>query len=51
MQGGGIALHKKFYAEVLKVNVEPIMVQPMGPDPLGWFKAPINSLEDMRKLK
>ncbi|MES2100777.1 MAG: TRAP transporter substrate-binding protein [Pseudomonadota bacterium] len=51
MQGGGVALHKKFYADVLKVNVEPIMIQPMGPDPLGWFKAPINSLDDMRKLK
>jgi len=50
-QGGGYALFKKFYADVLKLNVEPFMVQPMGPDPLGWFKAPINSLDDMRKLK
>ena len=51
MQGGGNALYKKFYAEVLKLNVEPFMIQPMGPDPLGWFKAPINSLDDMKKLK
>ncbi|MBA3588820.1 TRAP transporter substrate-binding protein [Methylibium sp.] len=51
MQGGGNALYKRFYADVLKVNVEPFMLQPMGPDPLGWFKAPISSLEDMRKLK
>jgi len=51
MQGGGTALYKKFYADVLKLNVEPFMIQPMGPDPLGWFKAPINSLEDMKKLK
>ncbi len=51
MQGGGNALYKKFYADVLKLNVEPFMIQPMGPDPLGWFKAPINSLEDMKKLK
>jgi len=50
-QGGGYALFKKFYADVLKLNIEPLMVQPMGPDPLGWFKAPINSLDDMRKLK
>jgi TRAP-type mannitol/chloroaromatic compound transport system substrate-binding protein len=27
------------------------MVQPMGPDPLGWFRNPINSLDDFRKLK
>ena len=51
MQGGGNALYKKFYADVLKLNVEPFMIQPMGPDPLGWFKAPISSLEDMKKLK
>ena len=50
-QGGGYALYKRFYAEATKLNIEPFMVQPMGPDPLGWFKAPINSLDDMRKLK
>ena len=50
-QGGGYALYRKFFAEVLKVNIEPIMVQPMGPDPLGWFRAPIASLDDFRKLK
>ncbi|HEX2542700.1 MAG TPA: TRAP transporter substrate-binding protein [Caldimonas sp.] len=50
-QGGGNALHKKLFSDGLKLNVEPFMVQPMGPDPLGWFKNPINSLDDMRKLK
>ncbi|MBE7420431.1 MAG: TRAP transporter substrate-binding protein [Ideonella sp.] len=50
-QGGGYALYRKLYAEALKVNVEPIYVQPMGPDPLGWFKHPIASLEDFKKLK
>ena len=50
-EGGGNALHKKFFAEGLKANVEPLMIQPMGPDPLGWFKAPIQSLDDMKKLK
>jgi len=51
LQGGGMALYRRFYAEVLKLNIEPLMVQPMGPDPLGWFKTPISSLDDMRKLK
>ena len=50
-QGGGYALYKRLYSEGLKVNIEPFYVQPMGPDPLGWFKAPINSLEDLKKLK
>lgn len=50
-QGGGYDLYKQFYAEILKVNVEPFLVQPMGPDPLGWFKSEIKSVEDFRKLK
>lgn len=51
LHGGGNALYEKLYAEGLKVNVKPFMMQPMGPDPLGWFKAPINSIADMKKLK
>lgn len=50
-QGGGNDLYRKFYQEVLKVDIEPLLVQPMGPDPLGWFRAPIASLDDFRKLK
>ena len=50
-EGGGNALYKKLYAEGLKVNVEPFMIQPMGPDPFGWFKQPIKSIDDMRKMK
>lgn len=50
-QGNGNQLYKRFYSEVLKANIEPFMIQPMGPDPLGWFRNPINSLEDFRKLK
>ena len=49
--GGGNALYKKLYTEALKVNVEAFMMQPMGPDPLGWFNKPINSIEDFKKLK
>jgi TRAP-type mannitol/chloroaromatic compound transport system substrate-binding protein len=50
-EGGGYALYKRFFTEVLKANIEPVMVQPMGPDPLGWFRNPINSLDDFRKVK
>jgi TRAP-type mannitol/chloroaromatic compound transport system substrate-binding protein len=49
--GGGNDLYKKLYADVLKMNVEPFLVQPMGPDPLGWFKKPIASVADFKKLK
>ena len=51
MQGGGNALYEKLFAEGLKVNIKPFMMQPMGPDPFGWFKTPINSIADMKKLK
>src|SRR5690349_2183600 len=50
-QGGGYDLYRKLYKDVLKVNVEPIFVQPMGPDPLGWFKRPIASTDDFKKMK
>ena len=39
-EGGGYDLYRKLYTDILKVNVEPLFVQPMGPDPLGWFKTP-----------
>src|SRR5262245_37580234 len=51
LEGGGNKLYERFYAEVLKVNVVPLMVQPMGPDPLGWFKRPIKDVADFKTMK
>ncbi len=51
IEGEGGELYEKFYSEVLGVNVQPFMVQPMGPDPLGWFARPIANVEDFKKLK
>ena len=45
------ALYEKLYNDVLKVKVVGMMLQPMGPDPLGWFKQPISSVEDFKKMK
>lgn len=50
-EGGGNDLYRKLYSDILKVNVEPLMIQPMGPDPLGWFKRPIQNTADFKKLK
>ena len=50
-EGGGYDLYRKLYSDVLKVNVEPLMIQPMGPDPLGWFKRPIQNTADFKKMK
>ncbi|WP_191058809.1 type 2 periplasmic-binding domain-containing protein [Geminicoccus harenae] len=38
LEGDGNALYQRFYAEVLGADVEPFMVQPMGPDP--WAGSP-----------
>lgn len=50
-QGGGNRLLERLYADVLKVDVVPFMVQPMGPDPLGWFKRPIEGVADFKAMK
>ena len=48
-EGGGYDLYRKLYKDILKVNVEPLFVQPMGPDPLGWFKSPIASTDGLQE--
>jgi len=50
-EGGGYELYQKFWTDILKLNIKAFMLQPMGPDPLGWFKKPINSLEEFTKFK
>ena len=49
--GGGEELYRELLEDVMKLNVKVLLVQPMGPDPLGWFSKPINSMEDFKKLK
>ncbi len=51
LEGGGNQLLEKFYADILKLKVVPQMVQPMGPDPLGWFKRPIKDVADFKTFK
>jgi TRAP-type mannitol/chloroaromatic compound transport system substrate-binding protein len=50
-EGGGYDLYRRLYSDVLKVNVEPLFIQPMGPDPLGWFKSPIATTADFKRMK
>jgi len=45
---------KELYAQLWKemdVNVHGLMLQPVGPEALGWFKEPINSMDDFRKYR
>ena len=48
--GGGRELYDRLWDE-MGVNVKGFMVQPVGPEALGWFKEPINSMDDFRKYR
>ena len=48
--GGGKELYDRLWTE-MGVNVKGFMLQPVGPEALGWFKEPINSMADFRKLR
>jgi TRAP-type mannitol/chloroaromatic compound transport system substrate-binding protein len=51
LDGGGKQLYQELFDQHLKVNVVGFIVQPVGPEALGWFKEPINSLADLRKKR
>jgi TRAP-type mannitol/chloroaromatic compound transport system substrate-binding protein len=48
--GGGKELYDELWNE-MGMNVKGFMLQPVGPEALGWFKEPINSMEDFRKYR
>lgn len=50
-EGGGIDLYQEFYRDVLKRNVVAFPIIPFSPQLLGWFKKPITSVEDFKRLK
>lgn len=50
MYGGGKELYDQLWKE-MGMNVKGFMLQPVGPEALGWFKQPINSMADFRKLR
>jgi TRAP-type mannitol/chloroaromatic compound transport system substrate-binding protein len=50
LYGGGKELYDRLWTE-MGVNVKGFMLQPVGPEALGWFKEPITSMDDFRKLR
>ena len=50
LYGGGKELYDELWTE-MGVNVKGFMLQPVGPEALGWFKEPIESMEDFRKYR
>ena len=50
LYGGGKELYDQLWKE-MKVNVKGFILQPVGPEALGWFKQPIKNMADFRKLR
>lgn len=50
MNGGGKQLYEELWKE-MKMNVKGVMLQPVGPEALGWFKTPIKNMDDFRKMR
>ena len=50
MYGGGKELYDRLWSEMNR-DIKGFMLQPVGPEALGWFKEPINSMEDFRKYR
>jgi TRAP-type mannitol/chloroaromatic compound transport system substrate-binding protein len=48
--GGGKELYDQLWSEMGR-DIKGFMLQPVGPEALGWFKEPINSMADFRKYK
>ena len=48
--GGGKQLYDQLWVE-MKRDIKGLMLQPVGPEALGWFKEPINSMDDFRKYR
>lgn len=48
--GGGQELYDRLWDE-MGVNVKAFMLQPVGPEALGWFPEPIESMDDFRQMR
>ncbi|MFQ5935775.1 MAG: TRAP transporter substrate-binding protein [Acidiferrobacterales bacterium] len=51
MQGEGKELYRELYQKVIGANVVAFQAIPDGPEALGWFKKPINTMDDFKKVK
>ena len=49
--GEGQALHEEFYHDIVNLDVMPFVYAPDGPECLGWFKEPIETLDEFKALR
>jgi TRAP-type mannitol/chloroaromatic compound transport system substrate-binding protein len=49
--GGGKELFEELQTKIMKLNVKSFFSMPMPTQPLGWFKKPVTSANDLKGLK
>jgi TRAP-type mannitol/chloroaromatic compound transport system substrate-binding protein len=49
--GGGKELFEELQQQIMKVNIKSFFAMPMPTQPLGWFKNPITSADQIKGLK
>lgn len=49
--GGGIEYYNQLYADEMNLNVKVFPTDLIPSEPLGWFKKPITSLEELKGLR
>jgi TRAP-type mannitol/chloroaromatic compound transport system substrate-binding protein len=49
--GGGKELFEELQTQIMKLNVKSFFAMPMPTQPLGWFKRPLKSADDIKGLK
>lgn len=49
--GGGQELYNELIQQILKLDVQSFFHGPMPTQPLGWFKAPVRSPNDLKNIK
>jgi TRAP-type mannitol/chloroaromatic compound transport system substrate-binding protein len=49
--GGGKELYEELQTQIMKVDIKSFFVMPMPTQPLGWFKKPITSADQLKGLK
>src|SRR5687768_9343569 len=49
--GGGQALYEELVQQVLGLNLVGFLTGPMPTQPLGWFKKPVESADELKGLK
>jgi TRAP-type mannitol/chloroaromatic compound transport system substrate-binding protein len=49
--GGGKELFEELQTQIMKVNIKSFFAMPMPTQPLGWFKKPIETADQLKGLK